>query len=47
MNLEPAVNYSHTLLKPIIIKGDTVVDATGNGNDTIFLASLVGKSTAY
>ncbi|GAX09022.1 MAG TPA: 16S rRNA (cytosine(1402)-N(4))-methyltransferase [Lactobacillus sp.] len=45
MNLEPAVNYSHTLLKPIIIKGDTVVDATvGNGNDTIFLASLVGKS---
>lgn len=45
MNLEPAVKYSHTLLKPIISKGDTVVDATvGNGNDTIFLASLVGPS---
>lgn len=45
MNLEPAVKYSHTLLKPIIGKGDTVVDATvGNGNDTIFLASLVGPS---
>ncbi|MCH5463264.1 methyltransferase domain-containing protein [Lactobacillus sp. LC28-10] len=45
MNLEPAVKYSHTLLKPIIAPGDTVVDATvGNGNDTIFLASLVGKA---
>lgn len=45
MNLEPAVNYSHTLLKPVIVKGDTVVDATvGNGNDTLFLASLVGNT---
>lgn len=45
MNLEPALKYSHTLLKPIIAEGDTVVDATvGNGNDTIFLASLVGKT---
>lgn len=43
MNLESAVKYSHTLLKPVIARGDTVVDATvGNGNDTIFLASLVG-----
>ncbi|GAX06286.1 SAM-dependent methyltransferase [Secundilactobacillus pentosiphilus] len=43
MNLEPALKYSHTLLKTVITQGDTVVDATiGNGNDTVFLASLVG-----
>lgn len=45
MNLEPAVKYSHTLLQPIIGHGDTVIDATvGNGNDTLFLANLVGPT---
>ncbi|KRK97713.1 SAM-dependent methyltransferase [Secundilactobacillus odoratitofui DSM 19909 = JCM 15043] len=45
MNLESALSYSHTLLKPIIQAGDTVIDATvGNGHDTIFLAGLVGHS---
>lgn len=43
--LETAVTFSHTLLKKSISPGDTVVDATvGNGNDTILLASLVGKT---
>lgn len=45
MNLQPALEFSHTLLRPIISPGDTVVDATvGNGHDTIFLASLVGAT---
>lgn len=43
--LERAMHYSHTLLKQAIASGDTVIDATvGNGGDTIFLATLVGKS---
>lgn len=33
------------LLRPWIGEGDTVIDATtGNGHDTVFLASLVGAS---
>lgn len=41
--LNTALHYSHTLLKEIIHEGDHVVDATmGNGNDTAFLAQLVG-----
>ena len=37
--------FSHTLVKDIILAGDTVIDATcGNGNDTLLLAQLVGKS---
>lgn len=45
MNLESALTFSHTLVAPIIKSGDTVVDATvGNGNDTVFLASRVGKT---
>ncbi|MGP6139835.1 class I SAM-dependent methyltransferase [Jeotgalibaca sp. A127] len=43
--LEKAVDYSHSLLKSTVSPGDTVIDATvGKGNDTILLASLVGKS---
>lgn len=43
--LEKAVTFSHTLLKKSISPGDIVVDATvGNGNDTVLLASLVGKT---
>lgn len=42
--LQTALRFSHTLLKEIISAGDTVVDATmGNGNDTLFLAQLVGE----
>ena len=45
MNLEAPLTFSHTLLKPVISSGDTVVDATvGNGHDTIFLAIPIGKS---
>jgi len=42
--LQTALHYSHTLLEEIIIDGSIVVDATmGNGNDTAFLAKLVGE----
>ncbi|BAP85362.1 SAM-dependent methyltransferase [Paucilactobacillus hokkaidonensis JCM 18461] len=45
MNLQSALEFSHTILKDNITAGETVIDATvGNGNDTIFLASLVGKT---
>lgn len=45
MNLESALNYSHTLIKQQVSVGEKVVDATvGNGNDTVFLASLVGST---
>ncbi|WP_429970783.1 class I SAM-dependent methyltransferase [Fructilactobacillus sp. Tb1] len=44
MKLQSALNFSHTLLKEIVQPGDTVIDATaGKGNDTLFLAQLVGK----
>lgn len=40
-----AVGLSHLLLRGVIKPGDRVVDATcGNGNDTLFLAQLVGPS---
>jgi SAM-dependent methyltransferase len=36
--------YHHSLLKPLIREGDTVVDCTvGNGRDALFLAERVGK----
>lgn len=39
-----ALRFSHPLLEEVIQPGDLVVDATmGNGNDTLFLAQLVGK----
>ena len=42
--LERALHYSHKLLKEVLDQGDFAVDATmGNGNDTVFLARLVGK----
>ncbi|WP_413627420.1 class I SAM-dependent methyltransferase [Fructilactobacillus vespulae] len=44
MKLQSALNFSHTLLKQTINPGDTVIDATaGKGNDTLFLANLVGN----
>lgn len=43
--LEKAVEYSHKLLVEIVKKGNIVIDATvGNGNDTLLLAGLVGKT---
>lgn len=43
--LQTALNFSHTLLQEIIHENDIVVDATmGNGNDTVFLANLVGEN---
>ncbi|MGY3724017.1 Putative rRNA methylase [Granulicatella balaenopterae] len=43
--MQNSKNYSHTLLREIISIGDTVIDATcGNGNDTLFMAQLIGKS---
>ncbi|MEG0373606.1 MAG: class I SAM-dependent methyltransferase [Enterococcus sp.] len=40
-----ALRFSHQLLKEITTAGDHVIDATmGNGNDTLFLAELVGST---
>lgn len=42
--LKKSLIGAHELAKSIIKSGDTVVDATmGNGNDTLFLAELVGQ----
>lgn len=39
------LHFSHTIIQQIIQPGDTVIDATvGNGNDTVFLAELVGAT---
>ncbi len=43
--MQNSITFSHTLLQEIISIGDTVIDATcGNGNDTLLMAQLVGKS---
>ena len=40
-----ALRFSHQLLKETVSEGDHVIDATmGNGNDTLFLAGLVGPT---
>ncbi|HKL74469.1 MAG TPA: class I SAM-dependent methyltransferase [Halanaerobiales bacterium] len=45
LSLIQGVEYSHQILKKYIEKKDVVIDATvGNGNDTLFLAKLVGKN---
>ena len=44
MLLSNSLAISHELVSRVVEKGDTVVDATmGNGNDTVFLAGLVGE----
>ncbi len=44
MDIPQAVEFSHYLLARQINEGDFVIDATcGNGNDTGFLARLVGE----
>ncbi|WP_408956465.1 tRNA (mnm(5)s(2)U34)-methyltransferase [Natroniella sp. ANB-PHB2] len=43
MRLQQGVEYSHSILTEQLFEGANVVDATvGNGNDTEFLAKLVG-----
>lgn len=43
--LQNALRFSHTLLKELVQPGNIAVDATmGNGNDTLLLAELVGKT---
>ena len=45
MKLERILPYSHTLMEKAASNGDIVVDGTvGNGNDTVFLAKLVGPT---
>ena len=42
--LKNSLKQSHQYIKTCVKEGDTVVDATcGNGNDTVFLAQLVGE----
>lgn len=44
MNLQRVLEFARTVLKNAVKPGDFVVDATiGNGNDTLFLAKLVGS----
>lgn len=39
-----SLNQSHAIIKKVVQEGDVAIDATaGNGNDTAFLAGLVGK----
>ena len=43
--LEDTLHYSRTLLTNTLIPGDSFIDATvGNGNNTVLLATLVGKN---
>ena len=43
--LQNALTFSHNLLKQHLVPGDQVIDGTvGNGNDTVLLANLVGKT---
>ncbi|WP_283678147.1 class I SAM-dependent methyltransferase [Lentilactobacillus sp. Marseille-Q4993] len=43
--LHSSLEFSHDILKETVTHGDNVIDATvGNGNDTLFLAQLVGQT---
>src|SRR5690625_3020278 len=43
--MKEIIPFTHQLLKNSVENGDIVVDATcGNGNDTLFLSELVGKT---
>lgn len=45
MSFSKIIEYSHQLVRKRVNDGDFVVDATlGRGNDTLFLANLVGKN---
>lgn len=49
MGFPKVLNYAQTLIAERVNEGDVVIDATcGNGNDTVFLAELVGaKGKVY
>lgn len=43
--IKNSLGQCHEILEKLIREGDIVIDATaGNGNDTVFLAGLVGES---
>ncbi|MDK2799650.1 MAG: hypothetical protein PWP27_1354 [Clostridiales bacterium] len=43
--LKNSLGISHEIVRKVVCAGDIVVDATvGNGNDTLFLAELVGDT---
>jgi predicted methyltransferase len=43
--IKNSLGQSHEIIRKVVKEGDYVIDATaGNGNDTAFLASLVGPS---
>jgi len=43
--LKNSLAISHEMVSKVVLPGDIVIDATaGNGNDTVFLASLVGEN---
>jgi len=45
INLEKITGIAWLYLKEVIAPGDVVIDATaGNGNDTVFLAELIGEN---
>ncbi|MBV7507299.1 methyltransferase domain-containing protein [Bacillus sp. sid0103] len=45
MKIDKILPFAKNLLKKAVQPGDIVIDATvGNGNDTVFLADLVGES---
>jgi predicted methyltransferase len=45
MNLDGILPFARTLLKKVVTEGSSAIDATtGNGNDTVFLANLVGDT---
>ncbi len=43
--IKNSLSQSHDMVRRFVEEGDTVVDATaGNGNDTVFLAGLIGDT---
>ncbi len=43
--IKNSLNQAHSIVESIVKPGDVVIDATaGNGNDTLFLAKLVGQT---
>ena len=45
MVLKQIISFAHTLLETALTPGSIAIDCTmGNGNDTLFLANLVGKT---
>lgn len=43
--LKGIIHYAHDLIKQAVLPGETAIDATcGNGNDTLFLSSLVDET---